>query len=96
MLVVDDLISPHMVPLILTAASEGLLVFVSIAAPSTSDAVQRFVELAPPEMRNAVQSAMAESFRGAVAQVLLKKSRRRPGRRARSAARHRAGGARDR
>ena len=73
-LVVDDLISPHMVPLILTAASEGLLVFVSIAAPSTSDAVQRFVELASPEMRSAVQSAMAESFRGAVAQVLLKKS----------------------
>ena len=73
-LVVDDLISPHMVPLILTAASEGLLVFVSIAAPSTSDAVQRFVELASPEMRAAVQSAMSESFRGAVAQVLLKKS----------------------
>ena len=73
-LVVDDLISPHMVPLILTAAAEGLLVFVSIAAPSTSDAVQRFVELAAPEMRNAVQSAMAESFRGAVAQVLLKKA----------------------
>jgi twitching motility protein PilT len=73
-LVVDDLISPHMVPLVLTAASEGLLVFVSIAAPSTSDAVQRFVELAAPEMRNAVQSEMAESFRGAVAQVLLKKA----------------------
>ena len=73
-LVVDDLISPHMVPLVLTAASEGLLVFVSIAAPSTTDAVQRFVELAAPEMRGAVQSAMAESFRGAVAQVLLKKT----------------------
>ena len=73
-LVVDDLISPHMVPLILTAASEGLLVFVSIAAPSTADAVQRFVELAAPEMRGAVQGAMAESFRGAVAQVLLKKT----------------------
>ena len=27
-LVVDDLVSPHMVPLLLTAASEGLLVFV--------------------------------------------------------------------
>lgn len=73
-LVIDDLISPHMVPLILTAASEGLLVFVSIAAPSTSDAVQRFIELAAPEMRNAVQAAMAESFRGAVAQALLKKT----------------------
>ncbi len=73
-LVVDDLISAHMVPLLLTAASEGRLVFVSIASPSTTDAVQRFVELAAPEMRSAVQSAMAESFRGAVAQVLLKKT----------------------
>ncbi len=73
-LVIDDLISPHMVPLILTAASEGLLVFVSIAAPSTSDAVQRFVELASPDMRAAVQGAMAEAFRGAVAQTLLKKT----------------------
>jgi twitching motility protein PilT len=73
-LVIDDLISPHMVPLILTAASEGLLVFVAMAAPSTSDAVQRFIELAAPEMRPAVQAAMAESFRGAVAQTLLKKT----------------------
>ena len=38
---------------------------------------QRFVELAPPEMRKAVQNAMAESFRGAVAQVLSEESRRR-------------------
>ncbi len=72
-LVVDDLVSPQMVPLLLTAASEGLLVFVSITAPSTTDAVQRFVELAPVDTRKAVQNAMAESFRGAVAQVLLKK-----------------------
>jgi twitching motility protein PilT len=73
-LVVDDLLSPHMVPLLLTAASEGLLVFVVMTAPSTTDAVQRFVEMAPPEMRTEVEGAMAESFRGAVAQVLLKKS----------------------
>jgi twitching motility protein PilT len=73
-LVVDDLVSPHLVPLILTAASEGVLVFVSVAAAATADAVQRFVELAAPEMRPAVHHAMAESFRGAVAQSLLKKS----------------------
>jgi twitching motility protein PilT len=36
--------------------------------------VERFVELAPQDTRKAVQSAMAESFRGAVSQVLLKKS----------------------
>ncbi|HEX6164719.1 MAG TPA: ATPase, T2SS/T4P/T4SS family [Vicinamibacterales bacterium] len=73
-LVVDDLMSSHMVPLLLTAASEGLLIFVSITAASTADAVERFVELAPPEMRKAVQNAMAEEFRGAIGQVLLKKS----------------------
>jgi twitching motility protein PilT len=73
-LVVDDLVSPQMVPLILKAAADGLLIFVSITAPSTSDAVQRFVELAPPETRKAVQSAMAEHFRGAVAQILLKRA----------------------
>jgi len=72
-IVVDDLVSPHMIPLLLTAASEGMLVFVAMTAPSTADAVQRFIDLAPPEMRNAVQAAMAESFRGAVAQLLLKK-----------------------
>lgn len=73
-LVIDDLVSSHMVPLLLTAASEGLLVFVSITAPSTADAVQRFIELAPPEMRKGVQSATAESFRGAIAQILVKKA----------------------
>ena len=72
-LVVDDLASTHMVPLLLQAASEGL-VFVSITAPSTIEAVERFVELAPADARAGVQAAMAETFRGAVAQVLLKKS----------------------
>ena len=73
-LVIDDLLSPHMVPLLLNAASEGLLVLASFAAASTPDAVQRFVEMAPAEARKGVQAAMAELFRGAVAQVLLKKS----------------------
>jgi twitching motility protein PilT len=53
--------------------AEGL-VFVSITAPSTIEAVERFVDLAAADMRPGVQAAMAESFRGAVAQVLLKKS----------------------
>ncbi len=72
-LVVDDLISAQMVPLLLQAASEGL-VFVSITARSTTEAVEQFVGLAPPEARDGVQAAMAETFRGAVAQVLLKKA----------------------
>jgi len=72
-LVVDDLASAQMVPLLLQAASEAL-VFVSITAPSTTEAVERFVDLAPADLRAGVQAAMAESFRGAVAQVLLKKA----------------------
>ncbi len=72
-LVVDDLASSQMVPLLLEAASEGL-VFVSITAPSTTDAVERFIDLAPADLRAGVQAAMAETFRGAVAQVLLKKT----------------------
>ena len=72
-LVVDDLASAQMVPLLLAAASEAL-VLVSITAPSTTEAVERFVDLAPADLRAGVQAAMAECFRGAVAQVLLKKS----------------------
>ncbi len=72
-LVVDDLASAQMVPLLLDAASEAL-VLVSFTAPSTTEAVERFVELAPADLRPGVQAAMAETFRGAVAQVLLKKA----------------------
>ena len=72
--VVDELLSPAMVPMLLNAASEGLLVLVSLAAASTTDAVQRFIEMSSPEVRKGVQSAMAESFRGAIGQVLLKKT----------------------
>ncbi len=73
-LAVDELLSPVMVPMLLSAASEGLLVLVSFAAASTTEAVQRFIDMTSPELRQSVQSAMAESFRGAVAQVLLKKA----------------------
>mgnify|MGYP000719333387 CR=1 FL=1 len=73
-LVVDDLLSPHMVPLLLNAAAEGVLVFATITAATTAEAVARFVELAPAESRQAVQSAMAEQLRGVVGQMLLKKS----------------------
>ncbi len=72
-LVVDDLASAQMVPLLLHAATEGL-VFVSITAPSTTEAVERFVDLAPAGERAGVEAALAETFRGAVSQVLLKKA----------------------
>jgi twitching motility protein PilT len=73
-LVVDDLASGPMVPMLVDAAAGGLLVFVSISAPSTTAAVQRFIEMAPAETRSGVQATMADTFRGAVAQMLLKKT----------------------
>ncbi len=72
-LVVDELASAQMVPLLLDAASEAL-VLVTITAPSTTEAVERLIELAPAELRAGVQAALAETFRGAVAQVMLKKT----------------------
>jgi twitching motility protein PilT len=73
-LVVDDLASPQVVPLLLTAASEGLLVLASITSSSTSEAVARFIELVPAETRKAAETAMGDAFRGAVGQTLLKKT----------------------
>ena len=57
-----------------TSAPAATLASLSITAPSTADAVQRVIEVAPQEVRKAVQSATAEAFRGAIAQVLLKKA----------------------
>jgi twitching motility protein PilT len=73
-LVVDDLQLAQLVPLLVEAAGQGLLVFMSVTAPSTVDAVGRLVDLAPPDSRKVVQAALAERFRGAVAQVLVKKA----------------------
>lgn len=71
-LAVDDLASAQMVPLLLEAAAETL-VLISISAPSTTEAVERFIELAPAGVRPVVQADLAVALRGAVAQMLLKK-----------------------
>jgi twitching motility protein PilT len=72
--VVEDLNSAEMVPLVLDAAGQGLLVFASLTVPSATDAVQHLVNLVPPERRAAAHAALAETFRGAIAQVLLHKT----------------------
>jgi twitching motility protein PilT len=51
-----------------------LLVFLSVTAGSTTSAVMRLIDLFPPDRRQAVQAVLAERLRGAVAQVLLRKS----------------------
>ena len=74
MLVLEDAGSAEVIQLALDAAGSGLLVFVSVTAASTIGAIMRMLDWFPPERRPAVQAALAERLRGAVAQVLLRKT----------------------
>jgi twitching motility protein PilT len=60
--------------LALDAAGSGRLVFVALTAPSITAALSRLVELFPSDQRKEVLSLLAERLRGAVAQVLLRKT----------------------
>jgi twitching motility protein PilT len=73
-LVLEDVSSGEIVSLALDAASNGRLAIVSLDAGSTADAVQRLIELVPAERRSDARRAMGRSFRGAVAQLLLRKA----------------------
>ncbi|HET9468350.1 MAG TPA: ATPase, T2SS/T4P/T4SS family, partial [Vicinamibacterales bacterium] len=73
-LVVEDLGSPEMVTLALEAAQSGHLVVGAITAHTATDAVDRIIDQTPPERRAKVQMGLAESLRGIVAQVLLRKT----------------------
>ncbi len=72
-LVIEDLRSAEVLNLALDAAGSGLLVFASITASSAPAAVERVLDL-DGDRRGSVQAALAESLRGVVAQVLLRKS----------------------
>lgn len=73
-LVIDNLTSGDVAALAVAAALRGKLVLVSIEAGSTSEAVQRLIELVPAEQRAVTRDALARTFRGAVAQQLLRKT----------------------
>jgi twitching motility protein PilT len=73
-LVVEDFGSPEMVTLALEAAQSGHLVIGAITADTATDAVDRIIDQTPPERRAKVQMGLAESLRGIVAQVLLRKA----------------------
>ncbi len=73
-LVIDDLRSPDVLQVALDAAGSGLLVFVSVAATSSTAALERLVALCPSDQRRNVRTALAEHLRGVVAQVLLRKA----------------------
>ena len=73
-LVVDDLKTPELVALALDAADSGHLVIATMTAPTTSVALARLIESAPFDRQTQVALALSESLRGAIAQVLLRKS----------------------
>lgn len=73
-LVIDDLASGDVAALAVQAAAQGRLVLVSLEAGSTAEAVQRLIELVPEEKRSAAREALARTFRGAIAQQLLRKT----------------------
>ena len=73
-LVVEDFGSPDMVTLALEAAQSGHLIVGAITAHTATDAVDRIIDQTPPERRAKVQMGLAESLRGIVGQVLLRKT----------------------
>lgn len=72
-LVIEDLRSPEALQVALDAAGSGMLVMASVTASSTSAAIEHLVDMMPPERRKPAQALLAETFRGAVSQVLLRK-----------------------
>ncbi len=64
-----------MVVAALEAAESGRLVFGSVPAPSTIAALDRIIEMFPVDRRGQAQTSLAESLRGVVAQVLLRRVR---------------------
>jgi twitching motility protein PilT len=73
-LVIEGVASGEMAQIAIEAAAQDRLVIASIDAPSGVAAVQRLIELVPAEQRQSARVALARSFRGAVAQLLLRKA----------------------
>jgi twitching motility protein PilT len=73
-LVIDDLRSADLIALALEAADSGHLVIGSVTAHTTMTAVARLIESAPMDRQTHLALALSETLRGALAQVLLRKS----------------------
>jgi twitching motility protein PilT len=74
-MVIEDLKTPDLVSAALDAAESGRLVFASIAAPSTSAAIDRLLELFPNDRREKVRASLAGALRGVVSQVLVRRAK---------------------
>ena len=73
-LVIDDLKTPDLVAVALDAAESGHLVIGSVTAHTTSAAIGRLIETASYDRQTQVALSLSECLRGAVAQVLLRKT----------------------
>jgi twitching motility protein PilT len=72
--VIEDFGSPEIVTLAIEAAQLGHLVIGAVTAHTAGDAIDRILDQTPPDRRPKVQLALAETLRGVVGQVLLRKS----------------------
>ena len=72
-LVIEDLRTGPLMNVALEAAAAGRLVVGGFSAHTATGAIDRIIDLYAPEHRHQVQMALAESMRGVIAQVLLRK-----------------------
>jgi twitching motility protein PilT len=72
-LVIEDLRTGALMNVALEAAASGRLVISGFSAHSATAAVDRIIDLYAPDQRRQVQLAIADTLRGVIAQVLLRK-----------------------
>jgi twitching motility protein PilT len=72
-LMIEDLRTADLMNVALEAAASGHLVVGGFSAHSATAAVDRIIDLYAPEHRRQVQFALADSLRGVIVQVLLRK-----------------------
>jgi len=72
-LVIEDLRTAALMNVALDAAASGHLVVGGFSAHTAAGTIDRIIDLYAPEQRRQVQLALAESMRGVIVQVLLRK-----------------------
>ncbi len=73
-LVIEDLRSPGLMTVALEASASGHLVVGGFSAHTATATVDRIIDLYSPDHRRQVQLGLADSLRGVVVQVLLRKT----------------------
>jgi twitching motility protein PilT len=73
-LVIEDLRTGGLMNVALEAAASGHLVVGGFSAHTATGAIDRIIDLYAPEFRRQVQLALADSLRGVIVQVLLRRT----------------------